>query len=85
MPILYTGTKLNLGDRVLDEVGKNSFIALPGKGEHSRLHALKNCVPTWEDLMRKLLAMVQEQGFPGHLYCSQIIYCLSYQGSPNHL
>ena len=29
---LYTGAKLNLGDRVLGEVEKNSFIALPGKG-----------------------------------------------------
>ena len=29
---LYLNTELNLGDRVLGEVEKNSFIALPGKG-----------------------------------------------------
>ena len=31
---LYTGAKSNLGDRLLGEVEKNSFIALPGKGGH---------------------------------------------------
>ena len=34
---LYTGTESTLGDRVLGEVQKNSFIALPGKGGHSGL------------------------------------------------
>ena len=34
---LCTSAKWNLGDRVLSEVEKNSFIALPGKGGHSRL------------------------------------------------
>ena len=34
---LYTSTRLKLGDRVLGEVEKNSFISLPGKGEHSGL------------------------------------------------
>ena len=34
---LCTSTKLNLKDRVLGKVEKNSFIALPGKGDHSRL------------------------------------------------
>lgn len=29
---MYSGTELNLGDRVLGEVGKSSLIALPGKG-----------------------------------------------------
>ena len=38
---LCTGAKSNLGDRVLGEVEKNSFIALPGKGGHSRLVPLK--------------------------------------------
>ena len=32
---LCTGAKSSLGDRVLGEVEKNSFIALPGKGGHS--------------------------------------------------
>ena len=36
---------LNLRDRVLDEVEKNSFIALPGKGGHSRLMPLKTVCP----------------------------------------
>ena len=31
---LYTGVKLNLRDRVLGKVEKDSFIALPGKGGH---------------------------------------------------
>ena len=31
---LNTGADLNLGDRVLGEVEKNNFIALPDKGEH---------------------------------------------------
>ena len=34
-----------ISDRVLGEVEKNSFIALPGKGGHSGLAPLKNCVP----------------------------------------
>ena len=42
---LYTSTKSDLRDRVLGEVEKDSFIALPGKGGHSRL-MLSN-VPTW--------------------------------------
>ena len=38
---LCTGARSNLGDRVLGKVEKNSFIALLGKGEHSRLLPLK--------------------------------------------
>ena len=34
-------TKLNLGDRVLGEVEKNSFFALPGKEGHSGLTSSK--------------------------------------------
>ena len=44
---LYTGTELNLGDRVLGEVEKDNFIALPGKGGHSGLMPSKLCVLTW--------------------------------------
>ena len=40
---LCTGAKLNLRGRVLDEVEKDSFIALLGKEGHSRLLQLKNC------------------------------------------
>ena len=34
---LGTSAKSYLGDRVLGEAQKNSFIALPDKGGHSRL------------------------------------------------
>ena len=42
---LCTGADLNLRDRVLGEVEKNSFIALPGKGGHSGLMPLKTMCP----------------------------------------
>ena len=41
---LCTSAELNLGDRVLGEVEKNSFIASPGKEGTQQAHALKNCV-----------------------------------------
>ena len=44
---LCTSTELNLGDRVLGEAEKNSFIAFTGKGGHSKLMPSKLCVPTW--------------------------------------
>ena len=44
---LHNGAKSNLGDRVLREVEKSSFITLPGKGGHSRLMPSKPCVSTW--------------------------------------
>ena len=34
---LYASTETNPRDRVLDEVKKDSFIALPGKGRHTRI------------------------------------------------
>ena len=40
---LCTSAKSNLRDRVLGEVEKNSFIALPGKGGHSGLIPWKLC------------------------------------------
>ena len=43
---LCLGVELNLRDRVLGEVEKNSFIALPGRGGHSWLIPSKWCVPT---------------------------------------
>ena len=56
---LYAGAKLNLGDRVLGEVEKNSFIALPSQGGHSGLVPQKLCGPTQEGLGRSLIAMIQ--------------------------
>ena len=44
---LYTGAKSKLGNRALDEVEKDIFIALSGKGGHSGLMPLKPSVPTW--------------------------------------
>ena len=43
---LCTGARSNLGDRVLGEVEKNSFSALPSKGGHSWPMPSKLCVPT---------------------------------------
>ena len=60
---LYTGTELNLRDRVLGEVENNSFIALPGKGDHSRLMLPKLCVPNWGVwVVRGFIAVVQRRG-----------------------
>ena len=42
---LSTGVESSLGNRVLGEVEKNSFIVLPGKGEHSRSLTLKTMCP----------------------------------------
>ena len=42
---LCTGAESNLGDRVLGEVEKKSFIALPGKGGHSGLVPSKTVCP----------------------------------------
>ena len=43
--LLCTSAKSNLRDRVLGEVEKNSFIALPGKGGTQRAHAWKTACP----------------------------------------
>ena len=40
-----TSAESNLRDRVLGEVEKNSFFALPGKGGHSGLLPLKTMCP----------------------------------------
>ena len=42
----------NLRDRILGEIGKNTFIAVPGKAGHSGLVPQKLCVATQEDLVR---------------------------------
>ena len=39
---LYISSKNNLGDKVLGEVEKDSFNALPGKGGHSGRRPTKN-------------------------------------------
>ena len=45
---LYTSTKSDLRDRVLGEVEKDSFIALPGERGPSGLMPSKPSFPTWE-------------------------------------
>ena len=60
---LYTPVqKSNLGDRVLGEVEKDSFVTLPGKGGHIGFCLRKLCVLTQEDLMRGFITMVQRWG-----------------------
>ena len=49
---LFSSAKLNLRDRVLGKIEKNSFIALPGRRGHSGLLSSEACVSTWEDLVR---------------------------------
>ena len=44
---LNTIVEPNLRDRVLAEVEKESFIALPGKGDYRGLMPSKPTVPTW--------------------------------------
>ena len=59
---LGTSAELNLGDRVLGEVEKKSFVVLPGKGRHGGLMPLKCYFPTWGSLMKNFIAMVQGIG-----------------------
>ena len=59
---LYTSAELNLADRILGEVEKNSFIALPGKGGHSGLLPSKTVCPHPGDLVRSFIAIVQGWG-----------------------
>ena len=45
---LYTGVELNPRDRILGEVEKDSFIALPGKGRHGGFCFVKLCLTSKE-------------------------------------
>ena len=55
---LYTSAESNLGDRVLSEVEKDSFITLPGKGGTQQAPASKTCVSSLgED--RSFIVIVQ--------------------------
>ena len=56
---LCTGAKLNLRDRILGEVEKNSFIALPGKGGHNGIMPSKLLCPHLEGVVRSFMVMVQ--------------------------
>ena len=56
--LLYPSTKLNLRDRVLGEIEKNSFIALPDKG----CQCPQNCVFQSGGGVRSSIVMVQRGG-----------------------
>ena len=56
---LCTSAELNLGDRVLGEVEKDSFLTLPGKGALSKPMPSKPSVPTWETIVRSFTVIVQ--------------------------
>ena len=68
---LCTSAESNLGDRVLGEMEKNNFIALPGKGGQRGSRLKKLCVPTWEDLMKGFIAIVQGWGCWTRFGCVQ--------------
>ena len=51
-------TELNLGDRVLGEVGKNSFVALPDKGPQ-QAEVRKTVCPALEQVVRSVVILVQ--------------------------
>ena len=53
--------KSNHRDGALDEVEKNSFVALPGKWGHSGLMTSKLCVPIQGDLVRSLIPILMAQ------------------------
>ena len=57
-----TSAGSNLGERVLDEVEKDSYITLPGKGRHSGFLPRKTIVPTQEDLMRSFMTILPKGG-----------------------
>jgi len=48
--LLYTGAGLSLRDRIVGEVERNNFIALPGKGICHGLMSSRACVPPWRRL-----------------------------------
>ena len=50
-PLCILSAELNLEDRILGEVEKNSFITLPGKGGHSGLMTSKTACPHPGDLV----------------------------------
>ena len=56
---LCTSAKSNLGNRVLGEIKKNSFIALPGNGDPVGSCLQKLGVPMQQELMRSFITMVQ--------------------------
>ena len=71
---LGTGAELNLRDRVLGEVEKNSFIALTGKGGHSRLLPLKTVCPKPGGFGEEFYSSSSGMGLLIRLRCVQGLY-----------
>ena len=67
---LYTGAKSNLRDRVLGEVEKHGFIALPGKGGHSGLMPLKIVHPNPGGFDEELYSNSSRVGLLARLGCA---------------
>ena len=61
MQPLNLNIKLNLRDKVSGSLGKDSFIALPSKGDYSGLMPSKLCL-NLEALVRSFIVMVQRGG-----------------------
>ena len=57
---LWATGEASFRDKDLGEVGKNNFFTFLSKKENIRLMPQKLCVPTREDLVRCLIAVVQE-------------------------
>ena len=80
---LYTGAKWNLRDRVLGEVEKNSFIALPDR--HSGPSALKNYGSQpgsiwWRFYNSGLNRHVQSMGSQSHDWATELTRSVCDQG-----
>ena len=73
-----SGAKLNLRDKSLGEVKKNSFIVLPGKWGHSGLLPSKLCIPAQVDLVGSVMAMwkggVADKGLGVCRACTPLIW-----------
>ena len=79
---LCTSAESNLRDRVLGEVGKNSFIVLPGKGGHSRLLPSKTMCPHPGGFGELLIRLGCVQGLPSFKLVSDNLL-MSFSGSFN--
>ena len=56
---LYTVAESNLGDRVLDEVEKDSFIAWSGRGGHSMLMTPRTKCPNLGKIVTSFIIVAQ--------------------------
>ena len=73
---VYTGAKSNIRDRVLGEVEKNSYIAFPGKGGHSRLLPSKTMCPNLGEFGEGFYSNSSRVGLLTRLGCVQRLHSL---------